>query len=241
MLLGGLDFETSGENPKTTSVVEAGLVMWCTDLHRPVWSMGFLVLDPDAVWEQGAIDSHGITQEQCLAFGVHTEPALKRVISLIQGSEVVCAHNGITFDRVVYETWCDKLGYFAWKEKDKTWIDTMMDVPYPRTFSRKLKYLAAEHNIPHYHAHGALPDATIMMEILDRYPLEKVLESARSPVIVIEALVSFDDKEKAKMLGYHWVPDSKQWVKSIKEVHMPDEVEDASKVGFNIRRLRERL
>jgi len=237
MVVGGLDFETSGRDPKVHSVVEAGLVLWDTELRRPVRSEGFLVYDPEAVWEEGAVAVNGITQERCNLYGLPAKDALGRVVGFYQQADVLCAHNGTAFDRPFYENWGERMGRAEPGDQGKVWIDTMVDIPYPKEWSVKLKYLAAEHGILHYRAHGALSDAMVMLEILDRWLLEQVLESARSPTITVRALVSYDDRDKAKALGYHWRPIERWWVKPVKAFRLEDEEAEAVKAGFAIRQV----
>jgi DNA polymerase III subunit epsilon len=238
MIIGGLDFETSGRNTETHTVVEAGIVLWCTELRRPIRSSAFLVYDPDTVWEDGASEVNGITQEQTKVFGVDTETALKRVIQFYRQADVICTYNGTIFDKLFYENWCQRFGYLEFKNQNKTWIDAKIDLPFPnkKWHSLSLKHLACEHGILHYHAHGALPDANITLEIMDRYSLDTVMESAKSPTVTIQALVSYADREKAKTLGFYWRPEPlKQWVKAVKACRVPEEEEAAVLAGFHVK------
>jgi|SRR5271157_5668471 len=235
MIIGGLDFETSGQDPKLNSVVEIGLVLWCTELRRPVSSTGRLVYDPNAVWEEGTTAINGITQEQCKANGIDNELALKHTIQLYRHADIICTHNGTIFDKIFYENWCERFGYLDYRDQGKTWIDTKIDIQYPKGWSTKLKYLALEHGIFHAHAHGALPDATVMLEILDRYPLSTVIESAKSPTVIVMAQVSYEEKDKAKAMGFYWRPETKQWIKSIKASRIQDEVTSCAIAGFPVK------
>ncbi len=232
MLICGLDFETSGRDPGRHSVVEVGAVLWCTELRRPVRSMGYLVYDHDAVWEEGATECNGITQDQCRDYGIEESQSLEQLISYYCMADAVATHNGNIFDRLFYESWCERLLRYEYKDQGKPWIDTKIDLGFPDKWSSRLKYLAAEHGILHAHAHGALPDATVMLEILDRYDLDKVMESALSPTVIVQAVVSYDDRERAKARGYYWRPAEKRWVKGIKASKVEDE---ARVVGFPIK------
>jgi len=149
-------------------------------------------------------------------------------------AHAICTHNGNVFDRFFYEAWCNRFGYTEYRDQGKVWIDTKVDVPFPdpKWHNIKLKYLAAEHGILHRHAHGALPDAEVMLEILDKYNLNTVLSSASSPTVIVQALVSFADKDKAKDQGYYWRPTERQWVKAIKASKVQDEM---ATVGFPIK------
>jgi DNA polymerase III alpha subunit (gram-positive type) len=235
MILLGLDFETSGRDPSIHSIVEVGAVLWCTELRKPIRSIGYLVHRPGAVWEEGATEVNGITQEQCSLYGVEDVLALLTLTSYYRMADVIVAHNGNNFDRLFYEAWCERLDMYEFRDQGKTWIDTRVDLDFPKDWSLKLKYLAAEHGILHRHAHGALPDVNIMLEILNQYDLNRMMESAASPTVLVQAVVPFESKDKAKVRGYYWRPTEKQWVKSIKAARVQDEVAEA---GFPIRILK---
>ena len=237
MIICGLDFETSGEDPTANSVVEVGAVLWETELRRPVRSIGYLVYDRAAVWQEGTTEINGITQDQCASYGIDNEAALKRLISYYRMANVICTHNGTAFDRIFYENWCERFGYVQYKNQGKVWIDTKIDIPFPNTkwHNLNLKHLAAEHGILHAHAHGALPDANVMLQILDMYDFNKVMESAMSPTVIVQAIVAFEDKDKAKAQGYYWRPATRQWVKAVKACRIEEEVLKASQVGFSVK------
>jgi len=87
--------------------------------------------------------------------------------------------------------------------------------------------LAAQHGILHRNAHGGLPDATVTLEIFDMYPLAAVMESAMSPTVTVQALVSYEEKGKARARGYYWRPERKQWVKPMKAARVEQESQQA--------------
>ena len=226
----GLDFETSGREPKTHSVVEVGAALWCTELRRIIRSTGYLVFDRNTVWEDGASEVNGITDDQCAAFGIESEKALKQLISYYMMAHAVCTYNGTIFDRPFYENWCDRFGYTEYRDQNKIWIDAKVDLPFKKEkwHNLDLTSLAAHHGILHRNAHGALPDANITLELFDMYPLHQVMESAMSPTVIVQAMVSFNEKDKAKARGYYWRPEKKQWIKSIKAYRVQDEVAQAA-------------
>jgi len=234
MIILGLDFETTGQSPETNSVAEVGAVLWSTELRRPVRSMSYYVYNRHAIWEPGTSEFNGITPEHCAEYGVDDEPALKRLIAYYLCANVICTHNGTNFDRIFYELWCQRLGYLEQKDQGKTWIDTKIDLPFP---SRRWQYLdlvslAAHHGILHRHAHGALPDANIMLEIMDQYNFGQVMASAASPNVVVQALIPKQDKDLASARGYKWRPGPKQWVKTMKAHSVEDE---AAVCGFPVK------
>lgn len=238
MLILGKDYETTGLEPEKHSVTEAGMVLWDTDLRAPIKVMGFLVdPGPDAIWDPEVLNMTGITPELCAKYGYPSERALKQILSWYQAADVACAHNGTRFDRKFFNAWCKKYGYDP--QPEKLWIDTNTDIelPYPNKMSRKLTYMAADHQFLNPFPHRAVFDVMTMFKVLDNYDLDRVLFLAKQPNLDIEALVSYDDRELAKVRGYRWNPytDGRkggQWIMTIKECFLEKEQAEA---GFPIK------
>ena len=235
MIVMGLDFETSGMDPLVHSVTEVGAAMWDTDLHMPVRLMGYLVYDPAAVWQDGASDCSGVTQELCRRYGKDSESVLRMLATWYGQCDAVCAHNGNSFDRLFWEAWCERLGYGHAKDENKVWIDTMTDTELPPEWSRKLPYLATHYGFTNPFPHRAVFDVLTMLRILDCQNLNRVMELAKSPSILVQALVPFERKDEAKARGYWWEADNRRWVKRMKAVQAESEQQAA---GFPVKILR---
>lgn len=237
MLILGLDFETTGLDPKVNAITEVGMVLWDTDLHAPIKVMGFLVdPGPDAVWDPEVVKITGLTPELCTKYGYSNERAVKQVLAWYQSSEIACAHNGSKFDRPFFNMWCRKFGYDP--EPSKLWIDTNTDIEFPleHKMSRKLTYMAADHQFLNPFPHRAVFDVMTMMKVLDHYDLERVIFLAKQPNLEIQALVSYEDRDLAKQRGYRWNPytDGRrggEWLMAIKECFLEKEKADA---GFPV-------
>jgi DNA polymerase-3 subunit epsilon len=239
VLICGLDFETTGliDGDKIPSVVELGMVVWDTDLHLPIKMMGFLVdPGPDVSWNSGdeqfgakfAGDINGLSPEICTKYGYGSEKALRQLLGWYQPAEYACAHNGLTFDRLILKAWAEKYGY-DW-QPNKVWIDTSIDIELPPKMSTRLTYMACDHGFLNPFPHRALLDVLTMMQILDRYDLGPILEMAKSPTLQIKAVVEYDDRELAKARGYRPKYENdrfKMWTKSIKECKLAQEREEA--------------
>lgn len=238
LILGG-DFETSGLDPKKNAITEVGMVLWDTDLHMPVKVMGYLV-NPrvGAEWDPMTAVINGITPELCAKHGYEDERALKQFIFWYQLADYACFHNGKRFDKPFFEFWCNLYGY---EPPEKTWIDTNTDIEYgplEHKMSRKLVYMAADHRFLNPFPHRAVFDVMTMLKVLDNYDINRVIELAKMPDVMVEALVSYDDRELAKARGYRWVenpanPSGKKiWMQTIKECYLENESNEA---GFPIR------
>jgi len=241
MLILGLDFETTGFNIPTIGVTEIGMVMWDTDLHAPLKLFGCVVdPGPSAIWEPGVEKVHGLTQAICDKHGMAEDKALRYVLSWYGEADVACAHNGTAYDRPLLDTWAARHGWDS--QPSKVWIDTMTDVEIPGKSSR-LTYMAADHEFLNPFPHRAVFDVMTMLKILDKNDLGKVLELAASPTLEVKAIVSFEQKDLARNLGYHAQYSTnldgtrgrfKHWTASVKACKLEKAREDAKAAGFSI-------
>lgn len=219
MLVLGLDFETTGLNPKEDRITEVGLCLWHTIRRRPVYQEDFLVNPlvtvPKETWELiSSITS--ITEGDVSEYGLLPTEALDRITRLTDQADAIVAHNGTEFDKLFLGTWHDRLGI---PQQHKLWVDTRLDLPEPLT--GQLICIAAKHGFLNPFPHQALSDVLTMMRILDGYDLDKVVERARIPNIMVEFIGPFASKDKAKENGFYWngykeVNPTKQWLKKIK-------------------------
>lgn len=239
MLILGMDFETNGLSPEKNAVTEVGMVLWETELRAPVKIMGYLV-DPwiGSEWDPVTVQINGITPELCAKYGYPDERALKQLLLWYQLADMACAHNGSRFDRPFFETWCVRYGYES--QPTKLWIDTNTDIELGELEyrkSRKLTYMAADHQFLNPFPHRAVFDVMTMFKVLAEYDLERVIFLAKQPNILIEALVSYDDRELAKARGYRWSEDPRKpggkkiWAQTIKECFLEKESTEA---GFPV-------
>lgn len=233
MLILGKDYETTGLDPEKHSINEVGMVLWDTDLHAPLKVMGFLVdPGPNAVWDPITEKINGITPDLCTKHGYKDERALRQVLAWYEQADAICAHNGTRFDHPFFDAWCKRYGYTV---ENKLWIDTNTDVELGELDfkkSRKLVYMAADRQFLNPFPHRAVFDVMTMLKILDAEDLERVLFLAKQPVVDVQALVSYDDRELAKARGYRWYPEQKVWVMTMKECFVQKEKDEA---GFPIK------
>jgi DNA polymerase III subunit epsilon len=224
----GIDFETTGLDLVSDRVTEVGLVLWDIETRSPVQIAGFLVKTPKEITEE-ITKLTGITRALLDAFGTEESLALKAVERAVQKTDYVMAHNGGEFDKPLLENWAarESLSLPA-----KTWIDSKTDLPaeaYQK--SAGLKYMACDHGFL-YDGHRAVNDVLAMLKILSCYDVNTVIERAKQPTIKVQALVTFDTNKLAKERGYHWKPETKQWIKPIKANELDKETAEA---GFKIR------
>jgi DNA polymerase-3 subunit epsilon len=220
----GLDYETTGLDPKRDYITEAGLVMWDSDTKQPARITGFLVKTPAPVSAE-ITQLTGITNELLANYGVEPKAALTATLGMIAQADFIAAHNGTEFDKLFLEADCARQGQTL---KPVPWIDTRTDLPvaaYQLGKSASLKYLACDHGFV-YPAHRAVNDVLAMFEIMGRYDLNEIIKRAQTPNVRVRAVVSFDERLLAKERGYYWKPELKLWIKPLKA----DEV-DAEKLA----------
>lgn len=216
MRLLGLDYETTGLDPVKNDIIEVGAVIWDTDLHVPLVIENFFVKCGEPVSEE-ITEVNGIRDEWVTEFGLSPSEAMSRIHTLEYQSAANVAHNGAVFDRPFHRDWLRRIYDHYGRDDNRLWIDTQNDVDYPEEITtRKLTYLAAEHGFLNPFAHRAVFDVLTMLVVMDKYPLADIIFSAKQPTIVIQALVSYDDRQKAKDALFRWNPDKKQWIRSIK-------------------------
>jgi DNA polymerase-3 subunit epsilon len=229
----GIDFETTGLDLVEDRVTEVGMVLWDIPSRTPVQISGFLVKTPKPITEE-ITKLTGITRDMLDTFGVEEPKALKAVEQFVRKTDFIMAHNGADFDRPLLKNWCyrEKQAF----PEETVWIDSKTDLPaaaYKK--SAALTYMAADHGFV-YDGHRAVNDVLAMLKILSFYDVDTVIERAKQPTVHVQALVTFDTNKLAKDRGYHWKPETKQWVKPIKANELEQEEKESK---FRIRVLSE--
>jgi DNA polymerase-3 subunit epsilon len=230
MILTGIDFETTGYDPQGDHIIEVGAVLWDTDLKGPLGMASTFIKYKDMTLSQEIVRVTGIQDWMLEQYGVRPGDALAELNNFISLAEGCVAHNGMRFDKLFYEKFCSRMATDAIA---RPWIDTMTDVPYPEHMgTRKLSYLAAEHGFVNPFPHRAVFDVLTMMRILSCYDVEKAMDLARQPMMTVQAVVSFQDRELAKARGYYWDAPNKLWLKAMRQSQFETEQREA---GFKVR------
>jgi DNA polymerase-3 subunit epsilon len=110
---------------------------------------------------------------------------------------------------------------------EKVWINDVYDIDYPASFKgRHLSHVAADHGFLNPFAHTAMGDVMTLIKVMQMggYDLEDAYESAKSPVVAVQALVSFDNKDLAKQAGFTWDAEHKIWFKRMREHRVQETV-----------------
>ena len=56
-----------------------------------------------------------------------------------------------------------------------------------------------------------------MFEILKKYDLKETIMRCNEPTIKLVAFVSYDNRNRARDAGFHWIPELKHWEMDIKK------------------------
>jgi DNA polymerase III subunit epsilon len=228
MICLGLDFETSGLDPAVDRVIEVGAVLWNTDSGLP---LEILSVFCDSVDELSP-EIEEITGIKCSMLRQHgrdSAEVFSELNTMLLKAEAVIAHFGATFDKGFYEAECARLPLTA---VERTWIDTALDLKYPPAMlTRKLTHLAAEHGFLNPFRHRAVFDVLTMLTVFQHYDAAAALEYARQPMVTVRAIVSYEDREKAKARGYRWNPEEKLWLKNCR---LPDVEVERREADFTV-------
>lgn len=203
-----IDTETTGLSPdKGAELIEIGAILYNVP-NRAILAQVSTVLPVEVIGQE---ETHGISWATArslpLAVGVHAA----ELINLFEdNADYVVAHKA-EFDKQFLDN--DK----------KPWLCTYEDFNFAPHKKQKLTDLALAHGVPVISAHRALTDCSLIASIFSkRDDLEALIEAAiiraKSPKVWVRALVSFDDKDKAKAANFKWMgTTTRDWRKQMKE------------------------
>ena len=252
MLLLGIDIETGGSFAETdlskNFITEIGAVLWDTDLSAPVEFFSCFIKSKHKISEE-AVEYTGITDDMLSKYGIHIFEAFDKLGPLLGRANMIVAQNGINFDKPILlgaAKFVDKEHkdgpfstefFFTEMLRSITWIDTLYDVDFPRNCkSRNLTYLNGFHGFCNPFPHRAVFDVVSMFKILSQYDLNKIIESAKSPLIEVEwkrrypreGTTEFKEfttqKDYCSSKGFRWKPEEKRWVLITKERSIPTDL-----------------
>jgi DNA polymerase-3 subunit epsilon len=210
----GLDFETTGIDPEKDLIIEVGAAVWDVSNKRPKALLSEMIAI-DIPVPPLITQITGITDSDLQQWGVPVHDVLLRLKQMASMCDYVIAHNGTRFDQLFLNRYGQQNPLWV---IDKPWIDTMTDLPYPHNIvTRKLSFLAAEHGFLNPFSHRAVFDVLTMLRVFSLYPLTDVLANLQSPLVKIMAKVSYEEKSKAKDLGFRWDPQNRFWYMEIRQ------------------------
>jgi DNA polymerase III epsilon subunit-like protein len=232
MILLSYDLETSGLDFVKDRVIEVGAILYSTTQRKCLESQGFLVKTDVAISEE-ITKLTGITQAAVNKFGYESSDALSTVSDMLQCADAVIGHNAVRFDKRMTQAWSERENISL---DNKLWIDTYTDLP--GSTPGKLTLMAAEAGFLNLFPHSALSDCQTVLKLVEGYDIEKVIERAKSPNVVVQAMVTYDTNALAKKERFRWYPERKQWYKIFKEIDLESATKDFQ---FDVRVYRENI
>lgn len=223
MLLCAYDIETTGLDREKSFITEIGLCLYSTEQNRILESAGFLVQPIGVPITPEITELTGITQSAIDRFGYTQEDAVQSFIDFSKQADAIIGHNANSFDLPILQNSAKRTGFVL---PVKLSIDTMTDIPGVR--GEQLITMCAKAGFV-YDAHGALADAQAVIKmtafharrsIVTTY--EKIMERAKSPLVVLQSHQSRQDNAAAKQFKFRWNDPLKGWYKIVKEIDIPD-------------------
>ena len=227
MILIGTDFECTGLDPEKDRIIEVGAILYSTGQRKCLESTGYLVKS-DVPISAEITALTGISQSAVDRFGYGSREALEAFLNLAEQADAFIGQNVIRFDKRFLENWAKREGLTI---PNKLWIDLMTDIP--GVTGKHLGYQAADHNFLNLFPHAALSDVQTVLKIIESYDINKLVERAQSPTIVLIAHQKREDNELAKKRKFRWSPPNVYgiWWKAIKEIDKEEEIKAAP---FNV-------
>jgi DNA polymerase-3 subunit epsilon len=226
-ILLGLDFETTGLDPKTDKIIEAGMCLW--DTERGPLEMKSYIIRQDVTLSSDIIRITGITQEM-LEFG-HPEGQLILDLQKYTCADYLVAHNA-PFDAAFLPPLFER---HAQRLPEIKWIDTLQDIP--AHVGKRLTHAAAEEGMLNPFPHRALPDVLTMLTLLSKFDFAAIERNATTPSrrLMIRFPYSAEKVALVKSLGgWKWDGDEREWFMNCKEFLVQQEVEKAKAAGFQV-------
>jgi DNA polymerase III alpha subunit (gram-positive type) len=227
MILLGYDLETTGLDKVNDRMIEVGLVLYSTGQQKVLESTGFLVQSDKPILPE-ITEITGITQAAVDRFGYSPESALEYFLDFAEQADAVIGHNVIRFDKPVTDNTAKRLDMVL---PEKLWIDTMTDIP--GVTGEQLITMCAKHGFVNPNQHSAEDDAKSVLKLISGYDIEKIVERAKSPMVVILSHQGRGNNADAKKFKFRWNPEMKLWWKAVKEM---DVAALAGEVNFDISR-----
>jgi DNA polymerase-3 subunit epsilon len=214
-----LDVESTGLSPATDRVIEVGAILYSLQHATVLAALSSLVQS-----DSNAAEAINRIPASALIAAPDAKRAWLPVLALADKADILVAHSA-EFDR----------SFSPPELQSRAWVCSKNDIAWPKQTrpGPSLVALALEHDLGVAVAHRALADCDLIARLFTRSrelgaDLQAMLERAMRPKAEFVALVSFEEKDKAKLAGFAWQAETKTWRRRMAR-------EDAAQLGFKVR------
>jgi DNA polymerase III alpha subunit (gram-positive type) len=231
MVLLSYDIESTGLDKQKDRIIEVGLALYSTGQQKILESTGFLVQSDGVPITSEITEITGITQAAVDRFGYPPEEALIALSDFMEHADAMIGHNVIRFDKPFTENTAKRQGFLL---EERLWIDTMTDVPGVK--GEQLITMCAKHGFVNPNQHSAEDDAKAVLKLIQSYDIDKIIERAKSPTVVIRSHQpnTPENNRVVGKLGFRWNGIFKIWWRATKEMDVSD---IAAKCPFDVSRV----
>ena len=201
-----LDTETTGLSPENSKCIEVAVTLYDLVLAAPIASFASLIRSETN--EAFAVNRIPV---EALKEAPDADTVWRRVLAIVGTADVFMAHRA-EFDR----------GFTPEPlRSSRPWSCSKFAVEWPEgKGGDHLLHLALAHGVGVVHAHRAMSDVDTLSRLLTRVAergvdLVRLVERSLRPRTKIRAMVSYDDREKARSAGFAWESSTKVWWKEV--------------------------
>ncbi|MDA4130148.1 MAG: 3'-5' exonuclease [Thaumarchaeota archaeon] len=216
-----LDFESTGLSPENDRIIEVGALLYTTGQKRVLESVSYLV-QSDVPISARINEITKITQSAIDKFGYTSRDSIETLLDLMDRADAVIGQNVIQFDKRMLEAWAKRENRSI---PNKLWIDTRTDLEIE---GKHLQYMCADEGWLNLFPHSALADCQSVLKLVSTRDINKVVERAQSPTVVLLAHQKREDNQLAKERKFRWNPFYSVWWKAIKHMDLGAEIKAAS-------------
>jgi DNA polymerase III alpha subunit (gram-positive type) len=224
MIICAVDLECTGLNLNNDRILEVGLALYSTGRERVFECTSFLVNTDGVKVTDEITDITGATQDLVDAFGYSQESAVETINEYFAQANAVIGHNSTWYDLPMIRNAAKRTNLDL--ALPKLSIDTMVDVPGVK--GEKLITMCANAKDPKtgrdvgfaYTKHSALDDAKAVIRLISWHDIDKIVERAINPMLVILSQQGRDKaaNKAARKAGFRWNGDFKIWWQAVKEM-----------------------
>lgn len=211
-----LDTETTGVT-ENDWIVEIAVILYDLLAATPVITYSTLI----KCETNAAAHVNGISDSLLQSVPDDQKATLKAMLTyLVREADAIIAHQA-EFDKGFVLRNLDGLGFDG-----LPWICSMRHINWPKhSKSKSLVNMALAHGVPIISAHRALTDCDILARMLTRThelgcSLPDLMKAALEPRILVQAMVSYDNRQMAKDADFEWDHNPKfpkKWLKEVLE------------------------